>query len=285
MEKIGEFIEKSILNQDAEIVTGFMARSLVQATMPHSKPQENYFVRKNGSYTLSMQGHPTYGIPYGTIPRLLMSWITTEAVRKKSKEIELGHSLNQFMGALGFTSTGGKNGSITSLKDQMKRLFTCSISCIQDSETHFKTKNFMPIHKADLWWDVKKPDQNSLYMSTLTLSEDFFNEIIASPVVFRLGSLKLLKQSSMAIDIYIWLTYRNSYAKKPSWIKWEQLQEQFGAGFPTDTQGKRNFKKKFIATLKKVAIVYPEAGKLRPEKDYLIYVPGMPDIPKLKIIK
>ncbi len=155
MEKIGEFIEKSILNQDAEIVTGFMARSLVQATMPHSKPQENYFVRKNGSYTLSMQGHPTYGIPYGTIPRLLMSWITTEAVRKKSKEIELGHSLNQFMGALGFTATGGKNGSITSLKDQMKRLFTCSISCIQDSENHFKAKNFMPIHKADLWWDVK----------------------------------------------------------------------------------------------------------------------------------
>jgi hypothetical protein len=30
-------------------------------------------------------------------------------------------------------------------------------------------------------------------------------------------------------------------------------------------QGKRNFKKKFLAALKKVAIAYTEAGKLRDE--------------------
>jgi hypothetical protein len=34
---------------------GYMARAMVQATMPHSKPKETYFERKNGNYTLFMQ--------------------------------------------------------------------------------------------------------------------------------------------------------------------------------------------------------------------------------------
>jgi hypothetical protein len=44
-------------------------------------------------------------------------------------------------------------------------------------------------------------------------------------------------------------------------------------------QGKRNFKKKFLAALKKVAVAYPEAGKLRDEDGALLFVPGRPDIP------
>lgn len=284
-EKNLKFLEKAMKVQD-DVTTGFMARSLVQATMPHSKPEKNSFSRKNGKYNLTMYGHPKYGIPYGSIPRLLMSWITTEAVRKKSKEIELGHSLRDFMKELGFNgSTGGRNGSITSLKDQMKRLFTCSIACIEDEDNRFKTETFQPIHKADLWWDIKAPEQESLFMSSLTLGTEFYEEIISNPVVFRLATLRLLKQSSLAIDIYIWLTYRNSYAKKPSWIKWDSLQEQFGSSYPDTAQGRRDFKKMFIKTLKKVSIVYPEAAKLRAETEFLIYVPGKPDIARLKIIQ
>ena len=281
-----KFIEKAIENQD-DFTTGFMARSLVQATMPHSKPKENYYHRENGDYSLVMYGHPKYGIPYGTIPRLLMSWITTEVVRKQNKEIELGHSLHDFMKKVGFgEASGGKNGSITSLKEQMKRLFTCSIACVkEDSDNHFESQTFSPIHKANLWWDTKDPNQTSLFMSSITLGSEFYNEVLSRPVVFRLATLKLLKKSPLAIDMYIWITYKNSYAKKPSWIKWQYLQKQFGVGYPDTVQGQRDFKKMFIKTLKKVAIAYPEANKLKPEKDNLIFVPGKPDIPKLAVLK
>ncbi|MBU2700436.1 hypothetical protein Ga0466249_001528 [Sporomusaceae bacterium BoRhaA] len=91
-ENICRFIERAAKAQD-DFTTSFMARSLVQATMPHSKPKANCYYRENGDYTLVMYGHPKYGTPYGIIPRLLLSWITTEVVRKKSREIELGHSL------------------------------------------------------------------------------------------------------------------------------------------------------------------------------------------------
>lgn len=280
-ENINRFIDRALEAQH-DFTTGFMARSLVQATMPHRRLKETIFIRRNGKYTLTMQGHPDYGLPFGSIPRLLLSWITTEAVRRKQQEIDLGDSMSQFMHAIGFKdASGGENGSITSLKDQMKRLFTCSISCVLDGETRFIPESFFPIHKANVWWDVKNPSQTALFSSTITLSTEFYNEIIQAPVAFRLATLKLLKKSPLAIDMYIWITYRNSYARKPSWISWEALQLQFGAGYPTTPEGQRDFKKNFIRTLKKVSIAYPEAAKLRPERDQLIFVPGFPDIPKL----
>lgn len=102
---------------------GFMARAMVLATLPHRKVDGNEFVRKNGAFTLSMQSPSRIGLPYGSIPRLLLAWVTTEAIRTKSRELELGFSLTSFMADLGLTATGGANGSITRLKDQIRRLF------------------------------------------------------------------------------------------------------------------------------------------------------------------
>ena len=33
---------------------GYMARALVQATMPHSKPTETSFVRENGAFSMAI---------------------------------------------------------------------------------------------------------------------------------------------------------------------------------------------------------------------------------------
>lgn len=64
---------------------GFMARALVQATMPHRKPKEHFFERSNGVFTLEMTAPSRYGLPYGSIPRLLMVWMTTEAVKTSNR--------------------------------------------------------------------------------------------------------------------------------------------------------------------------------------------------------
>src|SRR5579862_9286839 len=102
---------------------GFMARALVQATMPHSKPAESFFERTNGAFTLTMMAPPKVGLPYGSMPRLLMVWLTTEAVRTKNRDLVLGDSLSGFMRDLGLTVTGGRWGSITRLREQSRRLF------------------------------------------------------------------------------------------------------------------------------------------------------------------
>jgi hypothetical protein len=260
---------------------GYMARAMVQATMPHSRVEGSEFKRRNGKFHISMLAPSDIGLPYGPLPRLIMAWMTGEAVRTKARELILGDSLSVFMRELHMVPTGGRWGSITRLKNQMSRLLACSVTCTYDDGGHFALKHVVPVEDASLWWEPKNPEQESLWKSTLTLSEKFFEEIVNSPVPLRMSTLEALRGSSMALDVYCWLTYRNFYAKMPSRIPWEAMQMQFGAGYPMDARGKRNFKQNIMLALKKVGFVYPEALKLQVETDYLLYVPGYPDVSPL----
>ena len=94
---------------------GFMARALVLATMPYKDPKTDAYVRSNGDFRLRIVAGYEGGIPFGIYPRLLMSWVTTEAVQNKSPVIELGDSLSQFLReVLELRSTGGgRRGRLT----------------------------------------------------------------------------------------------------------------------------------------------------------------------------
>jgi hypothetical protein len=257
---------------------GYMARALVQASMPHSRVKEYSFERRNGDFYIWMSAPPRIGLPYGSVPRLVMSWMTTEAVRTKSRILTLGESLSGFLANLGLSRTGGTRGDITRLKDQMKRLLSCAITCTYDNGKRFSIENVTPVESAALWWDPINPEQIAIWESTITLSPKFFEEITSSPVPLRLKTLEALRNSSMALDVYCWLTYKNFYARHPSRIPWEALQMQFGAGYPETTRGKRNFKQNFLLALKKIGSIYPEAQKLQAETDVLVFIPGYPDV-------
>ena len=253
---------------------GYMARALVQATLPHSKKEGHTFKRSNGNFKLLMLSDPDTGLPYGSIPRLLLAWIVTEAVRTKEKELILGKSLSGFMEELDLVPTGGRWGSITRLKDQMRRFFSCSISCTYDDGARWSIQNISPVHKADLWWDPKSPDQTTFFNSTLTLHEDFFKEIISNPVPIDMRALKAIKKSPLALDIYCWLTYRLSYVNKKTVIPWEGLKNQFGEDYGRLI----DFKRKFIGQLRAISVVYPEAN-LDENELGLVLLPSKPHIP------
>jgi hypothetical protein len=238
---------------------GYMARALVQATLPHKKIETNEFKRVNGLFKLTILADSEVGLPYGSIPRLILAWVSTEAVRTKNRHLVLGNTLSSFMETLDLMPTGGRWGSITLLKNQMKKLFSSSISCSYDNGSNWAIKNINPISQADLWWTPKQPNQASLFKSTLTLNEDFFNEVITNPIPIDMRALKALKKSPLSIDIYSWLTYRMSYLRDTTTIPWEVLQLQFGSNYATDAQGVRNFKKAFLRELKKVTLIYREA--------------------------
>ena len=56
-----------------------MARILVQATLPHSRPKTHEFERVNGRFTLYMNAPPSVGLPYGSYPRLALAWLESDA--------------------------------------------------------------------------------------------------------------------------------------------------------------------------------------------------------------
>lgn len=241
----------------------FYARLLVQAALPHSNPGSvPAWTRTNGNFTLSVQPGITVangeaksiGLPYGSIPRLLMAWITTEAVRTQDRTLVLGNSLSGFMREVGIgEATGGRHGSITRLRDQMRRLFKARISYEYHGDNGEMGENLVIARKYNLWWDEKQPDQAVLFDSHITLDADFFQEIIKRPVPVDMRALKALKQSPMALDLYTWLTYRMSYLEKKTAISWESLQKQLGADYGDPKDFTRHAKK----FLREVKALYP----------------------------
>lgn len=259
---------------------GYMGRAVVQATLPHKAAPGAIFTRHNGTYKLIVMS--PNGLPYGSIPRLLLSWMTTEAVYTHSPVLELGPTLSAFMSELGLGRTGGKTGTITRLRNQTVRLFSSSISCQYTDKTHDHGSGFNIAKEYNLWWNPKSPDQMPLWKSTVTLSTDFFNEIVNRPVPVDMVALKTLKRSPMELDIYCWLTYRMSYLKRDTVIPWPLLQLQFGADYAQDAQGVRNFKKKFLLRLKKVHSVY-DAAKVYDVENGLLLKPSPPHVAKLPV--
>lgn len=240
---------------------GFMARAMVQATLPHRKVEGAYFQRVNGKFTLTLLAPPTIGLPYGSIPRLLLAWLTTEAVKTKSRELELGDSMSAFMRELGLVPTGGRWGSITRLKTQTSRLFCSTVSASYKDAERLEEVGYRLADKSVLWWDAKSPTQASLWRSTVTLSAPFFDEVVSHPVPIDMRALKALKQSPLALDIYCWLTYRMSYLSKPTTIPWEGLSNQFGSNYAAI----RDFRAHFIRALQQVLAVYPDADAMPTE--------------------
>jgi hypothetical protein len=256
---------------------GFMARALVQATMPHSKPETSEFVRRNGAFTLTIMAPSEVGLPYGSVPRLLLAWLTTEAVRTRSRALALGDSLSEFMRHLGMVPTGGRWGSITRLRAQSHRLFASSVSCLYRGDALAVAEaGFRIADKHVLWWDPKSPEQTELFGSSVVLSELFYREVIAHPVPIDLRTLRALSKSPMQLDIYAWLTYRMSYLRRDTTVPWPVLQAQFGAEY----YRLRAFKAAFLEHLKKVLTVYRTA-RAEPVQVGLLLHPSPPHIPRL----
>ena len=87
---------------DADAELGFMARMLALCSLPRTNPgTRTQYVRRNGPYTLVMSCTGTAKLPYGPLPRLLLAWVTTEAVRTQSPVLVLEDSLSAFMRKLG----------------------------------------------------------------------------------------------------------------------------------------------------------------------------------------
>ncbi len=262
---------------------GFMARLLVQATLPHSDPGNvPVWGRQNGSLSMHMQpgweivnGEPrNVGLPYGSVPRLLLAWVTTEAVRTKERDLVLGESLSEFMRKLGLVPHGGRWGNITRLRGQMRRLFASTIVVHYERGNAVTDAGFRIADKTVTFWDPKAPDQTTLWKSTVTLSEGFFNEVTSRPVPLDMNVLRAFTRSPLAIDIYIWLTYRVSYMKRATRVPWTALEMQFGADYGRS----RDFRKKFHKALEKVLMVYPAAVASTP--DGLVIAPSAPHIPR-----
>ena len=227
LHQVNQLIEAS----EAEPDLGFMARLLALCSLPRTDPKQRLqYVRRNGPYALYMTASSGNKLPFGTLPRLLLAWVCTEAVRTQRRELVLGRSLYEFMHKLGLDDQGGGvRGNRVRLRNQMMRLFSCSVSVVYEEAGHKVQAQSFIADRAEYWWDVSRSDAPVLWNSTIRLGEEFFSEIISHPVPLDLHTLKSLKRSPVGLDLYLWLNYRTFTLKRPLKLTWRQLFSQFGA--------------------------------------------------------
>jgi hypothetical protein len=67
---------------------------LIQCTLPHSDPKTPHWIKRNGDFSLIVasgvdkEGKP-YGIPYGSLPRLVLAYIITRVIETGERRIDL----------------------------------------------------------------------------------------------------------------------------------------------------------------------------------------------------
>ena len=171
---------------------GFMARLMALCSLPRTNPGDRIrYKRVNGPYTLYMVAGGGNKLPYGTLPRLLLAWVCTEAVRTQSPELILGDSLSEFMRKVGIYSTSGDKH--TRLRNQMRWLFGCTVSLLYEDARGEAPLNAPIARLTEFWWSERQPDARSLWESKIELGEDFFNEIIRGPIPIDLNTLRAIK--------------------------------------------------------------------------------------------
>jgi hypothetical protein len=277
----------------------FVANELIQCTLPHNNPGADVttYTRTNGQILLMVDSgkdpytKKPYGIPYGTIPRLLLYYIVTEAVRTKSRRIEFGRNLADFMRSIGLNPrTGrGERSDYRRMVQQATRLFNATIAIVPAAETEQAKREIpprlnMPITDTqDLWWSSASPTSNTIFESYIELGERFFDAVMRSPVPVSLDALKQLKGSSLALDLYGWATYRTFLVKrsgKPTTIPMFMLREQFGADYSDQKEFNRYLRKALL----KVKSVYPGfTYDDTSNPGHLIIFPAEPHIQELPI--
>jgi hypothetical protein len=246
---------------DAGLVR-YAGRCFIQQNLPHSiRNIDQYatFVRENGKMSLQVKPDARFGIPYGSIPRLILLWIASEVRLKEEPRLYLGDNLSKFMRQLDLVPTGGRWGSVTSLRNQMERLFNADIRFRYNDEDNSKGKLFA-IQEYDLWWSTT--EQSDLWQSTILLTNPLFEELLKHSAPVDMRVIKILRRSPMELDIYCWLTYRMLTLNRPLFLPYKDLAMQFGSSYDNPRHFKANIDKALWSVLKQ----YPQA-RVQPDSE------------------
>ena len=276
-DQVNQLVEASEADPDL----GFMGRTMTLCSLPRSNPGNRLqYKRVNGPYTLYMVAGGGNKLPYGNLPRLILAWVSTEAVRTQSRELILGSSLSGFMREIGLDSSSGAGRR--RLRTQMDRLFHAQVEMIYEDQLGKQSVASRVADRSRLWWSNSQPDQQTLWNSTIRLGEDLFNEIIQHPVPLDINILKAMSRSSLGLDWYLWLTYRTFSLKRPLRLSWPRLYRQFGAdpAKAGDNRTVQAFRTDCLRELKKIKLAWPELN-YSTAKGVLILHPSIPAIAPL----
>ncbi len=239
---------------------------LCQTSLPYRDPGDavREWQRSNGNVCLEVAAgkamHPEegrlvpVGLPFGPKSRLVLMHLNQRALVTQSPDIEVEDSLSAFVRRVLKLDSKGRN--IRMVKDQLARLSAATIRLGVVREDRAVTVNSQIVSAFEVWFP-KDDRQRVLWPSTVRLSRDYFDSLMASAVPLNEAHIAALSHNALALDIYAWLAQR--LCRIPigpgAFVSWAALHGQFGQGYHRVD----NFRAAFRVALREVLTLYKDA--------------------------
>jgi hypothetical protein len=265
-----------VLSEEADKV-GFTYSGFALTCLPHKPKQEDVWRREGHNLTMLLQSGldrtgNSLGLPYGSYARFILLFLQSEAVKKGSREIELGRSMRVWLGQMGL-SIGGTTYRL--VNEQARRISGCTLTFFADRDNKEIMRRGGFVDGSITMTEVMS-DQPSLWQERVLLNEEFYRALRDHPVPLSESALKAIGPRSAVIDIYIWLAYRLHALKGDVTVSWPALSAQFGAGYAR----LRDFRAGFLSGLELALAVYPEA-RVGVDERGIVLRPSRPAVAKL----
>lgn len=270
----------SLYMSDEDGSLGFAFSGWAQCALPHRRlaPDARWeiagervrLVVEPGLHPSSPDGPMEHiGVPYGSVARLILLFLQTEALRTNSREVELGGSLRQWLSKIG-ASIGGSNAR--AVRDQAERISRCRLTFHIQGSGKVGLVNQSIVDRA-LFIDDSNTRQGKLSLETAKLSEGFFEQLKRHPVPLEEAAIRAISNNPAALDAYLWLAYRLHVLTSDKLITWKALKSQFGGGY----KELFHFKPRFTQALALATAVYP-AAKIDIIEQGVILKPSRPPV-------
>jgi hypothetical protein len=262
---------------EEEMRLGITHAGFAMSNLPHKAISEPVWRRKGLSTTLLIESGRSesgdlIGVPYGTLARLILLYLQTQAIRTSSPEVELGASMRAWMDRMGI-GIGGRTYKLVT--EQAWRISSCRLTFFTDAGDAQIRENGAFVRGAISLTGIGDTRQPSLWQDRVRLDDAFWRSLQEHPVPIREEAIRAIGNRSVAIDVYIWLAYRLHSLGRPTPITWRALQTQFGGSVKKIS----HFKPVFIEALKIALAVYPEASVDFTDTGIML-LPSPPAVPK-----
>ncbi len=256
---------------------GITHAGFAMTSLPHKRIEEPLWRRQGHRTTLLVESGRTangswIGVPYGSMARLILLYLQTEAIRTNEPEVELGRSMHAWLSRMGIPA-GGKNYKLVG--EQARRISACRLTFLTEVTGAELRQNGAFVQNAITLTAAADERQRALWQDRVRLDEGFWRSLREHPVPVREEAVRAIGTRSLALDVYIWLAYRLHALTRMTPVTWIALHAQFGAGFKAIRQLKPTFRDALGLAL----AVYPEA-RVDLDPTGVVLHPSAPAVPR-----
>lgn len=257
-----------MLNERDACELALVPQIMTRCSLPQSNPgnyralTHNDWKRECRTVTMTLYPHVETDergqqceiYPYGAFSRILLYWATSEAIRSKSRIIPMGRSFSNLCRHFRLHEHGKDRET---LGKALRALFSCLIKFENTGPERMRWASVQFASEGDLQWNKNTVESRFTEDSYVKLSSEFFEMASENPVPIDMRAVRALRHSALALDLYVWSTYRSFLERKyprAALTPWRELMTQMGGSYAHVP----SFKRKALNALGQVQSVYPE---------------------------